>query len=381
MDDNVGPSLTKHDNTPHFLMELSIHEYTTLKNNCIHVSDVTFHKSTDTSPQTTRTTFARVDNGKNINFITDETSNILQLDRCKSKIVLITIDKFECHKAYQDVQILNTQLRSSCSGSGIVVLMMTIKATKIGKDIEDKRILWARLIIEMCHYCKPNILDSNMVTHHSSRGKIYSFGYQGVFKLIENSSVGLYSVRKRYVDERQVDVENTAATIEKMIGIEMAFATQSLSKIVRQIDRFIMPLLDTANRLQCSNGNILLKKKENECAAMWNTNICVNASTGEFHTENDTSYTLITVPQQDFKSQKNCGNTYNFLFKLNEGNQISLPLIPNVSCLFSGLFLYHRQKGNDSKEQLHKPFVNLSSYGNQRLFTHIRKSFTRNNTN
>ena len=67
-------------------------------------------------------------------------------------------------------------------------------------------------------------------------------------------------MRKRYVDERQVDVENTAATIENMISIEMESATQSLSQIVRHVDHFIMPLVETANRLQCSYGNILFKK-------------------------------------------------------------------------------------------------------------------------
>ena len=114
---------------------------------------------------------------------------------------------------------------------------------------------------------------------------------------------------------------------------------------------------------------------------MWDTNVCVNASTGEFHTEKDTSYTLITVPQQDFKSQKYSGNVYNFLFKLNHNNLLSLPLTPDLSLLFSGTFLTHRQKGNYSQDKSSKPFVNLSSYGNQRLFTHIRKSFFRNSTN
>ena len=63
-----------------------------------------------------------------------------------------------------------------------------------------------------------------------------------------------------YVDERHVDVENTAATIENMINIEMESATQSLSQIVRHVDHLIMPLVDTVNRLQCSYGNILFKK-------------------------------------------------------------------------------------------------------------------------
>ena len=259
---NVAPSLTKHENTPHFLMELSKFEYETLKNNCIHVSDVRFLKCTASTTPIITTVFGRVDYGRNVNFNVEDNSKILQLDRCKRKIVLVTIDKLECHKCYQDLQILNTLLSSSSSGSGIVVLMMAIKASKLPLEIKDKRIVWARLIIDMCQHCKPNILHSNMVTHHSSRGQIYSFGYQGVFKLVKNSTVGLYEVRKRYIDERQIEVQDIATTIENMISVEMQLATHTLSKIVGHVDQLILPVLDTANKLQSKYGNISLKKRK-----------------------------------------------------------------------------------------------------------------------
>ena len=124
-----------------FLMELSKFEYENVKNNCIHVADVTFFKSTDTSPPTTITSFGRVDYGKNVNFSIDDKRNILKLDRCKRKIVLVTIDRLECDKSFQDVQVLDTRLRSASSGSGIVVLMMAVKATKISNKIRDKRVI------------------------------------------------------------------------------------------------------------------------------------------------------------------------------------------------------------------------------------------------
>ena len=88
-----------------------------------------------------------------------------------------------------------------------MVLMMAIKSTKSPKILQDKRILWSRLIIEICEYCKSIVLESNMVNHHGSCINIYSFGYQGVFKEINNSSVRLYGVRKWFEDKRQKDVE------------------------------------------------------------------------------------------------------------------------------------------------------------------------------
>ena len=41
----VSPCLTKFDNTPHFLIELSIEEYKTLKHCCIHISGIRWYKS------------------------------------------------------------------------------------------------------------------------------------------------------------------------------------------------------------------------------------------------------------------------------------------------------------------------------------------------
>ena len=104
-------------------------------------------------------------------------------------------------------------------GSGIVVLMMAIKNTKTPNILEDKRVVWSCLIIEMCEYCKSNVLEYNMVNHPGSCGNINSFGYQGVFKEIKNSSVGLYGVRKRFEDERQEDVENIILIVFPMIVI------------------------------------------------------------------------------------------------------------------------------------------------------------------
>ena len=60
----------------------------------------------------------------------------------------------------------------------------------------------------MCEYCKINLLESPMVTYHEALGKIYNFGYQGVFKQVKDSSVGLYEIRTSSKDNRQEDEED-----------------------------------------------------------------------------------------------------------------------------------------------------------------------------
>ena len=79
--------------------------------------------------------------------------------------------------------------------SGIVVLMMTMKGYMPNNE-NNGQIQWAWLIIEIYKHCKNNILDSNMVSHHDSHGRIYAFGHQGVFKKVNNSTVGLYEIKK-----------------------------------------------------------------------------------------------------------------------------------------------------------------------------------------
>ena len=217
-----------------------------------------------------------------------------------------------------------------------------------------------------------------MVSHHDSLGGIYAFGHQGVFKTVNNSAVGLYEIKKRFKDDRQLELEKISTQIEYMISVEMCFAKNTLSNMVKEVARLILPAVDMAHDMQNVDGNINLNKCDRKTGSIRSTNIWVNATTGEFHTEKDTSYTMITVPLQDYKSQRNGGNIYKFLFKLNDNVCISLPLTPNVSFMFSGTFLCHRQAGNTSNYKDVHQFVNLSSYGNQKLFTHIRKSFARN---
>lgn len=230
----------------------------------------------------------------------------------------------------------------------------------------------------MCERCKNNIILSNMVNHHGSEGCIYSFGNQGIFKKENNSTVGQYAIKKRYDDDRQIEIENIASQIETAASKEMFAAVHTLACVIPNLGQLLFPVLDIGYDLQKNWGDVNLKKISKEPDSMWNMSVCVNASTADFHTEKDVSYTLIGVPKQDHSSTQNIGNTYQFLFKLNSNNCIALDLTPNISFCFSGTFLTHRQRGNDSVGSDDNKFVNLSSYGNYRLFTHIRKSFLRN---
>ena len=87
-----------------------------------------------------------------------------------------------------------------------------------------------------------------------------------------------------------------------MIDIETCSASMSLNEIIPHVEKSILLVLDIASKKRDEYGNILLSNNNNRWSAMWHTNVCINESTGEFYIENDCSYTMITVPQQDYQS-------------------------------------------------------------------------------
>ena len=161
--------------------------------------------------------------------------------------------------------------------------------------------------------------------------------------------------------------------IEKMISVELKRAINMFSSVVPNIKMLISPVLDVAYTLQEKYGDVGMKMT---CTGLgsWSSNLCVNATTGVFHNEDDCTYTIICV---HFQLQSI--NKYGFLFKMDDSNTIGIELKSNTSILFSGLLLTHRQGTDDvvRNKEGSDIFLNISSYGNKHLFSRIRKSFER----
>ena len=100
----------------------------------------------------------------------------------------------------------------------------------------------------------------------------------------------------------------------------------------------------------------------------------VNGSTTQFHSEVDCTYTLMTVPQQTFNFKQNIENLPSFLFQFTTAHHAMIELIEDVSIVYNGRFLIHRQHFiKEAMEQ--EQFYNISCYGNNKLFNHLRKTF------
>ena len=144
-----------------------------------------------------------------------------------------------------------------------------------------------------------------------------------------------------------------------------------LSKIIPNLNRYIAPVLSVANLIQKDIGDCNIKELEYSSSGSWNCSLCISCQTEELHTENDFTYTEINTPTQE----KN-GVTVNFLFELQNNSIFGIQLQPGLSFIFSGKYLTRRQSIDD-KTTDDGEFINIASYGNQRLYNHIKSTIKR----
>ena len=149
----------------------------------------------------------------------------------------------------------------------------------------------------MARISKPNIMDSPHLSHSKSNGLYYGFGKRGRFKIVNNSSVGLYVNKKSCNAGMQEEIDDSASFIEKMISVELKNSINTFSSIVPNVKMLISPVLDVAYDLQEKYGDIGMKVTSTG-RGCWSSNLCVNATTGLFHNEEDCTYTIICVPLQ-----------------------------------------------------------------------------------
>ena len=107
-----------------------------------------------------------------------------------------------------------------------------------------------------------------------------------------------------------------------------------------------------------------------------NSHLCINAQTELPHTEHDSSYTLITVPQQNKIKKNKCNNKARFELVINETETIVIHMHPATIFSYSGYMLTHRQQVTEGSVDS-EPFINIVSYNSKRLFNNLMESFRR----
>ena len=114
--------------------------------------------------------------------------------------------------------------------------------------------------------------------------------------------------------------------------------------------------------------------KDNISLSNW---ICKDAYTGEFHQDNDSSYSLICVPfinrnKATSYLSKRGKYAFTFCWDINNKSEIKFNLDPGVSFYFLGSLYNHKQFVISEGE-----FWNLASYQNCRLYSALKCSISR----
>jgi len=162
-----------------------------------------------------------------------------------------------------------------------------------------------------------------------------------------------------------------------MASQELGAGIDGVARIIPNIRKLIAPVINVANKIQDRDEDINLHKTPSFKDGLWQSSISVNGRTNEFHTENDSTYTVIAIPKQEEFSKRK--HEYSFIFKFKEKHNISIRLTEGTSFLYSGKLLTHRQSCNLPIQMKDEVFINFASYGTQRLFSHIKKTMMRNN--
>ena len=226
---------------------------------------------------------------------------------------------------------------------------------------------------EQCLECN-SIAELN---NHRSSGTIYSQGYTAKYDKVGNDLLSFNKFarknNKKTKSNTELNIEhhNIETKIYKYLYGSMVECSRICHNIFEEISPKINKLQYHFN-LQFNEEEDFLKRFTQ--SGMLNAHICINAMTEDCHTEKDSSYTLISVPNQEDRYYQQLDPK--FMFHINDNFTIQIKMVEGTVMIYSGYTLNHHQMLN--KNNLSRnTFINLASYGNRRLFQNMLKSFER----
>ena len=115
----------------------------------------------------------------------------------------------------------------------------------------------------------------------------------------------------------------------------------------------------------------ILKKNGNYGSGFWNAFLFTHGKTNVFHTEKDCAYIFVMVPTQTHQRKIILSDKPQFLFKIDEEQQLILLLPHNLAFLYNASFLTRCKCYTPSTDSHSLRFYNISSYANERLSSHL----------
>ena len=353
----------------HSLVELTARQLSRMKNNAIFVSQI-FGTNGMQYDDIVYGKHIRCQRKKRIQ-CTNQASDVIDISQIKNNYVIIVAPKVQCLRVLPQLHIISVgELYQHCPhdkvSSGYVLLFIGRSNNNNSSVLQS----WNEKDFKYLKRSKNNVIRKSN-NHHCSVGHYFSFGNKAKFAIDDDSSIGTYASRQSSSNLTQTELCNIAKTFEHKCAMELNLAQENISEILPLNKLFVMPIVTAAHK---GSVDINMKSPLYEPVSMqsgcWTSSICVNAETKELHNECDCTYTIITAPLQNHIISK-----YEFNFCLNTKNNVSINMNSGVTFMFSGLFLLHKQykwfgEGKDL-------FYNFASYGNNRLFNHLKQTLNR----
>ena len=406
LEDTLSSNLTHSKQAPAILMELSKRQWNRMKKNAIHLSKASIIPSSDKNVLHNQVNYENIEYGTNIKLQNNNFENrtfkmkdinssfqasVLNYPTIKDRMMFITTDLDSVKKVNSNNIIITSNntpsyLDNKFHPSGKILIFIIRNIDYKDPDYNDEW-LWRDSLLNKLKECKNSIcIPGGKYKHFNSQGYIAAFGNKALFGSSPVKSTISQYVNKKGKTEKETKetICKKAAVFERLVASEVDNAIGKFSKYFPNIRTLVAPILKTAHSMQDDVGDVHFKEVMTSENGLWQSELCCNAITRDFHTERDITYTLISVPFQinDNNEKATSKPTY-FVFKINDNSNIAFKMIPKSSFLFSGSMITHRQFSEDGYEdvKLRKGichFYNIACYGNERLFHHLRQSFRRN---
>lgn len=364
---NIKSSFQPKAKAPHVLIELSQKEFKRHQDNSILVEKPyiiggekeMYYKTITFGNNVRFKLYSSQINGMKVK------TKTIHIQKMKRQCLFIIANKNECQSLIPNVFVSQSTTNTNPSGKVILMACMFDCGTSNCTP-------WQPSDFTFVKSCKPNIISGS--SHHESLGYYASFGNKGSYSKVIDSSVGQYVSKTNKDPSKQKTIDEMASKYEKRIVKEIDRCVTNMERYLPNIQTIISPVIDTAYEIQSEVGDINLQPMSSSKSGYWQYSICINAQTQQFHNENDCTYTIINVPHQDYFKTSTKKPNYKFIFKLSNMDMVNIELYPTMSFIFSGLFLTHRQNKKNDNISSNDVFFNIASYGNKRLFNHLRKS-------
>ena len=242
---------------------------------------------------------------------------------------------------------------------------------------------------------KKNIISPTS-SHHESYGIYCASGLKASYNKLDESqsSVGDYTTSNTDAPSFR-EFQKAQQKINAYIHQANEFLTNELSKEGRNDDLIKLAANSSCvkllNELYAKSSLPQTRRLDTlhygEHDLHWcSNNVCIDAGTKQYHTELDTSMTMILRPYFQPCCKRKCSQrrtTFNFKINVNGSEELKIPLVDGCVILFSGYLLKHRQqnsvheKTTASKCDCDTNFVNVSCYSNGRFSNNMTKTTER----